>query len=133
MDILAAGFEYSHAYGGNSTLQDTTMDGFKPSSSCSSQNTQLLANFCGSQMQSQSSGQYMMPYLHSDSDVFQKYSNLSAGNARPRYTAALKGNARPHCSSNLPQAPGANSFGTKRDPSDVLNKYSQLCARNVTP
>ncbi|GJR24009.1 hypothetical protein Tco_0972536 [Tanacetum coccineum] len=61
------------------------------STSCSSQNTKLLPNSYGSEMQSQPGVRNIRARLHSDLDVFQKYSNLCVGNVAPQYTTFVKG------------------------------------------
>ncbi|GJS22637.1 hypothetical protein Tco_0451269 [Tanacetum coccineum] len=61
------------------------------STSCSSQNTKLLPNSYRSEMQSQPGVRNIRARLHSDLDVFQKYSNLCVGNVAPQYTTFVKG------------------------------------------
>ncbi|GKB28494.1 hypothetical protein Tco_0867895 [Tanacetum coccineum] len=117
---------YNSINKGLSVYSDTTLDEFEPSLSCSSQNTHLLVNCCGSQLQSQPSGQNVTIRLHSDLDVFQKYFDLCAGNARPRYSASLKDVKR--STSDFVKCklkPNADS--------DVFETYSYLCVRNVRP
>nr|GEZ64495.1 hypothetical protein [Tanacetum cinerariifolium] len=70
----------------------------------------------------------MTPQLHSDSWYFQRYSDFCAQNATPWSVAALKGPAA--------DAQRATSDFVKRKLkpdaySDVLERYSHLCAGNV--
>nr|GEV05956.1 hypothetical protein [Tanacetum cinerariifolium] len=63
-------------------------EGFGLSSSCSTQNAHLLPNFYGSQMQSQTGVQSVMPHLHFDLDAFQKYYELCAGSIDSQFSKA---------------------------------------------
>ncbi|GJR63091.1 DNA helicase [Tanacetum coccineum] len=84
---------------GSSLCLDVALDVFGSSSSYGSPNTQFALNFCGSQVQPQSSGQNVRPLPHADLEVFQRYFQLCVGNARPRssvhnnptHIASLKG------------------------------------------
>ncbi|GKD71415.1 hypothetical protein Tco_1325505 [Tanacetum coccineum] len=109
---------------------DTVLGGFEPSSSCSSLNTQLLSNFCGSQMQSQPGVQNMMPHLHSGLDVFKNYSDLYAGSTRPQYTAALKGTTLDVQRNTLDCLKCKSKIDAD---SDVFETYFCLCAQNIRP
>ncbi|GJY60193.1 hypothetical protein Tco_0460850 [Tanacetum coccineum] len=102
----------------------------KLSSSCNSQNTQLLLNLCGSQRQLQPDVPNMMTHLHSNLDVFQKYYDLCTGNAGPQYTTVFKG------TTSDVQRDLLNSGKRKVKPYDgfdVFQAYSALCSRNMKP
>ncbi|GJT33496.1 hypothetical protein Tco_0923915 [Tanacetum coccineum] len=82
----------------------------------------------GSQMQSQPIGRNMTPKLHSNLDIFLRYSEFRAQNAAPRSIAALKGTTADA------QRATSDSMKRKLKPdanSNVFERYSHLCARNV--
>ncbi|GJS12360.1 hypothetical protein Tco_0369156 [Tanacetum coccineum] len=97
-----------------------------------------ILSFCSSQMHPQPSGQNIRPRPHADSNVFQRYSQLCAGNARPwssvhnspTHTAPLKGTTS---DIQITTSGCVKRMSLLDADSDVFQRYSQLCARNVRP
>ncbi|GJS52082.1 hypothetical protein Tco_0625444 [Tanacetum coccineum] len=97
-----------------------------------------ILSFYSSQMHPQPSGQNIRSRPHVDSDVFQRYSQLCAGNVRPRssvhnsptHTAPLKGITS---DIQITTSGCVKRMSLLDVDSDVFQRYSQLCARNVRP
>ncbi|GJX07678.1 cytochrome P450 CYP82D47-like protein [Tanacetum coccineum] len=83
-----------------------------------------ILSFCSFQMHPQPSGQNIRPRPHADSNVFQRYSQICAGNARP-WSSLCARNVRPWFLADFPEAGCVNNFEPH------ANYYSQLCARNA--
>ncbi|GKC75496.1 hypothetical protein Tco_1126270 [Tanacetum coccineum] len=72
----------------------------------------------------------MTPQLHSHLDIFQRCPDFYAQNATPRSIAALKGTAADA------ERTTSDSVNRKLKPdadSNAFERYSHLCARNVSP
>ncbi|GKA07088.1 hypothetical protein Tco_0686312, partial [Tanacetum coccineum] len=93
-----------------------------------------ILSFCSSQMHPQPSGQNIRSRPYADSDIFQRYSQLCAGNARPRssihngptHTTPLKGTSIQITTSGC-----MKHMSLLNADSDVFQRYSQLCSRNA--